>query len=417
VSLLSHRPTGARASEPAAARTLHPRIAAILVGLLIPLLLGELLLRFVAPTLAAPRLPLTYDHQAIDQLVAGDAYVSYDATLGWLPTPNVDRVRGSRRYRHNEDGLRAERGYDRRPPVGVQRLLAYGDSYTYCEEVRIGDCWTTDLERLLPDTEVLNLGVPGYAPDQAWLRYQRDGASWNGCAVLIGSLVENVNRVVNRFRPFYVPETGIALPKPRFTLDQSQLALLPNPVERPDQLHDPAWVEQNLGPRDHWYFPGIFAGGPLDRLELSRLARTAQFRSARRDAIDWTPEVAARMYQSGNEPFEVLTAVLVGFSDEVRANGATPVVVIFPLSGEVLNQRDRAQKTHAPLLERLAQHGIATVDLTDAFGQQARRADISRLFEGHYTPFGNELAARTLARELPELTAGTCSSASTHRSG
>jgi hypothetical protein len=116
------------------------------------------------------------------------------------------------------------------------------------------------------------------------------------------------------------------------------------------------------------------------------------------------------MYQPGSEPFEVLASVLVGFADEVRVNGATPVVVIFPLSGEVLEQRDRAPKTHALLLDRLAQHGIAAVDLTDAFGQQARRADISRLFEGHYTPFGNELAARTLARELPQLTANTCSS-------
>ena len=378
------------------------------MGLLVALLIAELVLRFVAPTLAAPRLPLSYDHGAIDQLAAGEAYVTYDRELGWVPTPSVERVRGGRRYRHNQDGLRSDRVYEREPQPGVRRVLAYGDSYTYCEEVRIEDCWTTELEKQLPGSEVLNLGVPGYAPDQAWLRYQRDGASWRPCAVLIGSMVENVNRVVNRFRPFYVPETGIALPKPRFVVEGGERAMLPNPTERPRQLQDPLWVERNLGPRDGWYFPGMFVRNPLDLLELNRLVRTARYRAAHRDADDWTPAVAEKMYRPGAEGLEVLISVLTGFAEQVRSDGATPVVVVFPLNGEVLAQRDRGARTHAPLLAALEQRGVATIDLTEAFGQQARRVDISRLFEGHYTPTGNDLVARTLARELPRLTAATC---------
>src|SRR5207249_3786660 len=113
------------------------------------------------------------------------------------------------------------------PSPGVRRILAYGDSFTHCEDVEIQDCWTSRLEQLLPGTEILNLGVNGYAPDQAWLRYRRDGAAWRPCAVLIGSMVENINRVVNRFRPFYSPTVELPLAKPRFVVEQGRPVLLP----------------------------------------------------------------------------------------------------------------------------------------------------------------------------------------------
>ena len=50
--------------------------------------------------------------------------------------------------------------------------------------------------------------------------------------------MENVNRVVNRYRPFYSPRSGVALSKPRFVLEGDGLRLLPNPVSGPGQLDD-----------------------------------------------------------------------------------------------------------------------------------------------------------------------------------
>jgi hypothetical protein len=105
----------------------------------------------------------------------------------------------------------------------------------------------------VPGLEVLNFGVSGYSPDQAWLRYQRDGRAYQPCAVLIGYMIENVNRVVNRFRPFYQPDTGIVLGKPRFQVQSGQLTLLPIPAQQVTDYADPAWVERSLGPNDFWY--------------------------------------------------------------------------------------------------------------------------------------------------------------------
>ena len=160
------------------------------------------------------------------------------------------------------------------------------------------DCWTRHLENLIPNAEVLNFGAPAYAPDQAWIRYQLGGITRRPCAVLIGHMVENINRVVNRFRPFYSAiENDIPLAKPRYIMDHGRPVLLPSPARQPADLMDPLWVETNLGPHDAWFFPGTFVANPLDALELVRLMRTAWYRRSRPESLlYWTPEWAERVY-------------------------------------------------------------------------------------------------------------------------
>jgi hypothetical protein len=286
--------------------------------------------------------------------------------------------------------------------------LAYGDSYTYCEESRLDDCWTQVLERSLPNLEVLNFGVPGYGPDQAWIRYQEDGAARRPCAVTIGYTVENINRVVNRFRPFYAPTTKIALSKPRYVLDGGSLRLLPNPAQQPDQLKDPAWVETNLGPSDAWYFPGTFVANPFDRFYLGTLTRTALYKRERLITVRWNEDRAEQMYRPGSEPFEVTLAVLAGFADQVRSDGATPIVLIFPWGEEISNAREKDKQPHAPLIAALRARGVAVIDLAEALGREARRTKIDKLVADHYTALGNTVVANALTAQLPGLTAATC---------
>ena len=356
------------------------------------------------PVLDAPRLPLGYDRPSLDRVAAGQAYVMFDADLGWVPTPGFDRARGEVRYRHNRDGLRADRDHTPTPAAGTRRIAAYGDSFTYCEEVDVADCWTRRLEELLPASEVLNFGVPGYAPDQAWLRYQRDGAAWRPCAVLIGHTLENINRVVNRFRPFYQPATGIWLAKPRYVVEDHRPVLLPTGVRSIDDLRDPSWVETNLGPRDPWYFPGTFLAHPLDRLRLVSVLRTASYQLHRRGA--------RQVYRPGAEGLEVLTAVLGAFAQQVAADGARPVVVLFPAHGAIAAQRAGAPKGHVALLESLRALGVPGIDLTDGLAAATADLPVDDLAPPyrHYTARGNTVVARVLAEQLPQLIAHPCGS-------
>jgi hypothetical protein len=385
----------------------------IAVEILVSLCLAELVLHQTAPWLP-PRLPFTYEAERLDPVAMHQANFDFDSQLGWILRPGADPWWFQAWARHNSAGMRADREYAPAPAPARRRISAYGDSFTFCLEVELDDCWTTLLEDGIPRSEVLNFGVPGYAPDQAWIRYQRDGASWSPCAVLIGHMTENITRVVNRFRPFLVPTEGLLFPKPRFVLTGDRLELLPIPTQDIDAFRDPAWVEATLDEHDTWYFPGTFVAHPLDRLELVRLVRTIAYLGYRPQWGNWRHGSADMAYRPGTEAFEVLRAVLVRFADEVRRDGRQPVVVVFPTRFEVQARLSGSPLPHRALLDALQEADVPTIDLTDALTEAVRQSTAQPLgkehytYLGHFTQAGNMVVARTLARELPSLIGSSC---------
>ena len=55
------------------------------------------------------------------------------------------------------------------------RVLAIGDSYTYGAEVNAEQTYSEQLEKLLPGSEVINMGVSAYGIDQAVIKYLKYG--------------------------------------------------------------------------------------------------------------------------------------------------------------------------------------------------------------------------------------------------
>jgi hypothetical protein len=369
---------------------------------------AEIGVRWLGPIPRSELLPLPQALHAAPTLGAEPTgYLRFDTELGWTVATSATNVDDGVVYTSGAGGFRAEREYSVEPPAGVVRVAAFGDSFVHCDEVSLTDCWTSRLERAWRASEILNFGVPGSSADQGWLRYQRDGEPYRPCAVLIGFQVENANRVVNRYRPFYAPGSGIALSKPRFVLDGPGLRLIPNPVTSPDMLDDPAWVEENLGPHDFWYVHGMIAPQPLDSLILFRLARTAVFREQRRQIKEAGPAAA---YSPDDERFLVSGRLLVEFARQARAEGATPVVVVFGQRDEVVAARHREPKAYQALLTWLSAAGVPAIDVSDDLGREANRTGVDGLFSrgGHYSPRGNAVVATGLARQLPPLVAPTC---------
>ncbi len=384
------------------------RLGAAVGAVVLVIILAEAGLRAFAPIPPDRLLPFAYNRDRVRLIASGDTYLRFDRDLGWIPTPNRVHRSDGQVFRINSQGLRADHEYARDPPPGVRRLAAFGDSFTHCSEVSQGDCWAAILERTWPRAEVLNFGVPGYGPDQAWLRYQRDGKPFGVCGVLLGYFVGDIERVVNRFRPFIHPDDSVMLSKPRFLLEGDDLTLLPNPVSSPMQLGDPSWAERALGPHDAWYFPGTFVPGPLDSLWVARLARTAAYQAAR--APLQRGEHSYALYDEEREAYQVTGRILIQFARQVRADGATPVVLVFPGERDLLaNQAGR--RPYARLVAWLARAGVPTLDLTDALAAEAERVGIRALFaDTHYAKDANRLVARTLLEALPAMTSPTCGS-------
>lgn len=391
-------------------RTVTLRVAVMFASLVVSVLIAELALGVLRPVPNDQLLPLSYRGEQLRIFSSGQSYARFDQELGWVIRPDLVRRQGDVVYRTNRDGIRARRNHPYEPPPGVARLAAFGDSFTWCFGVDLSECWTSELEDAWPGVEVLNFGVPGYGPDQAWLRYQRQGPAYQPCGVLIGYLVENINRVVSRFRPYLDNAAGLVAAKPRFLLEGDSLVLLRNPVTSPEQVGDPLWTERTLGPHDHWYFPGLLVPNPLDFLHTVRLIRTAAYHNPFSDrwftrglSKNWD-----RLYAERGEAYQVAGRVLIEFARDVSRQGATPVVVVFPSQFELDDMVSGRPKAYAPLLEWLEREGVATIDLADALAVEARRTGARNIVPDHMSPYGNRLAARELARRLPPLLSGTC---------
>jgi hypothetical protein len=386
------------------------RLPMVVFGLLLGLFFGEIALRIVSPVKPADLLPLSLDRAGLERIAAQDTYIAFDQTLGWTVSPSMSRAANSATYTSNGAGMRATREYEVTPPETGPRLAAFGDSFTHCDDVENDECWTAQLEAEVPGAEVLNFGVSGYAPDQAWLRYQQEGRAYRPCTVLIGFMVENVHRMVNRFRPFYQPDTGITLGKPRYLVNGDGVELLPLPARSPLDYADPAWVERELGPHDFWYYPGLFAGDLFDYSQFVRLGRTVAYQrkferlradNEEADSIGWA-------YREGSEGFELASRVLIQFARQVEADGATPVVLIFGRKSDVVAMRHEEKKVYEPLLQRLNRADVSTIDLTERLYQESRRSGVERLIDKHYRARGNAVVADGLSRRLPKITANTC---------
>lgn len=95
-----------------------------------------------------------------------------DASLGWVPLPNLDKERLNANgepwhVTTDREGIRGPSGWrdDARA-----RLLVLGDSFAFGEGVNLEDRFDTLLLELIPGLSVVNLGVMGYGPDQELIR-------------------------------------------------------------------------------------------------------------------------------------------------------------------------------------------------------------------------------------------------------
>lgn len=313
----------------------------------------------------------------------------FDALLGWTnhyPTPLEERPQ-PRRY-------------------GRPALATFGDSYTHCDEVADAETWQAYLADEL-QADVLNFGVGGYGPDQALLRYRQKSRELAVPVVALGLVLENINRVVNRYRPFYYPETGVPLTKPRFVLDDGSLRLLPNPIQRSQdlgRLADPAFVHA-IGAQDFWYSRGELPrlGFPYAGLLLSPAIwkQALEGGRARRSEIAERP---ARNLWKDADARALFLAIVDAFAADVSAAGARPLFVILPGRPHVDLQRARQpipgyQPLTAHCVERgyLRFDGIATLSAGDETPDALFRPG------GHLSPLANRLLARALAGVLSPL--------------
>jgi hypothetical protein len=151
------------------------------------------------------------------------SYDEWSPTLGWRLKPNLRDVAAfqGKGLSSNARGLRGRREFADPKPPGAFRIVVLGDSFTFGEGVGDDETWSHRLQELLPQTEVLNLGVHGYGHDQMLLYLQEEGLRYRPDLVLLGFLTLDMGRNVLAFRDYA---------KPRFVLREGELVLTHSPV-------------------------------------------------------------------------------------------------------------------------------------------------------------------------------------------
>jgi hypothetical protein len=330
--------------------------------------------------------------QDLGRLLEDDlGYLTYSAALGWTIKPGG---RGDL-YSANAQGIRADREFARVPPPGTLRLAAFGDSFTHGDEVPNEDTWQEILMRGHPGVEAMNFGVGAYGLDQAFLRYQRDGADYGARIVLIGFMPENLFRHVNVYRPFYVPNSGLALAKPRYELDRGRLVLVENPMRDlagyRELLAHPERELLRLGAHD-LFFQMRPHEGALD-LPLVRVVKSLRWAWA-----DWRLGVSGGSYDTSGEPFRVTVAIIEAFAATVSRNGSLPILVVYPRRRDVERFRRDGSRHYAALIDHCRARGIRVIDLAESLGSSGISLDA--LVVRHYTATGNRVVAEAIWRYL-----------------
>jgi hypothetical protein len=156
-----------------------------------------------------------------------------DPLLGWRVKPNVSlRSVKSNSYdvavTSNTAGLRNIASDLIENASGLPRIGIFGCSLTFGEGVNDEETYSAGLQRMLPNTQVLNFGVHGYGTDQMLLKLEGQGQTFELDYVVLAFAWFHMERNMNDFHFFS---------KPRYRLTpDGQLELQNTPVPTPDEL-------------------------------------------------------------------------------------------------------------------------------------------------------------------------------------
>lgn len=324
----------------------------------------------------------------------------FDHGLGWRYRVAFDDGRDT----ISLQGLRGNKEYSEHAASGVLRVAAFGDSFVYANEVGDRQAWSSVLERLYPNVEVLNYGVGGYGTDQAWLRFRAEGLQLSPDIVLIGFAPVNLRRIVNVYRRFISTSESPLLWKPRFILEADSLRLIPNPIADLDDLRgilrDPEQVLERVT-HDQWYEPLVYESTLYELSAFVRLTTAFWLRTSnrylRRDRL-----IRDGVFNSNSTAFRTQLAVLKAFTADASERGALTVVLLLPDRESLERMQIGEPTTYQPLANALLASGIEVLDLREAFAASAGTEGVDPWFAlgGHYSPAGNEIVADWLGQRL-----------------
>lgn len=146
-----------------------------------------------------------YRSQNVENL--GYRIDDYDARRGWKLKAGLQGVEccGTQALHSNSRGIRGTKEYSFARVKGKPRILIFGDSFTFGEQVEDAETYAARLAKLWPGAEVLNFGVHGYGFDQMLLYLRDEGVKYRPDFVVLGYVPDDEHRGMYSFRDYAKP--------------------------------------------------------------------------------------------------------------------------------------------------------------------------------------------------------------------
>lgn len=359
--------------------------------------MSALAVRFVLPYFKPYYYEAYFNEQAEafgEPDLAAYARDRFDPDLGWDNRPNRRLVYSNflgRTIRVRTDALGA------RGPAqdgGPHLIDAYGDSYTFGSDVNDDETWSHALSQLA-GMRVRNFGVVAFGPDQALLKIERNVRRGIRAPIIVLAMIsENINRLVNVYRPFYARKEPGPTFKPIFVESNGAmrpLNLVPQPLR--SQADYQAAIDR-AKPYDYWY-------GEHARWALAQ--RFPYAWQALRIAGREIDKPAEGGLWGDPQALGRLRYVLERFRAHGEAKGYLPILVLIPQDGrELATGRFHGDTGAIQQIEREFAGRLAVIDLLSAAAGRDIDLDRYNLAPnfGHLSPYGNELVARLLQGAL-----------------
>lgn len=321
-------------------------------------------------------------------------YIEYDAEIGYRYKPNTRQVLskpggGNYEIAVNPAGIRSDREYSHRKPVGIFRMLVFGDSYVAGQFVSNNQRFSELLERRNQNLEVINFGLEGTGTDQQLLLYERIGPTYEHDLVLLFPFLQNIRRNLVEAREGYDPKTGdrVVRYKPRFELAGVDLVLRNVPVPQGGQT-------QKTTVQDVTDSTTGVAGQVKAR--LSTMPGAYAVKKALYGVFPWEPFPEYR--NSRTPAWQLMEAIIRRFKSSC---GAVPFVIVPVFYDNYVRYR-MARNYWSRFSSLSAMPRTYVIDLLPYFkriGPDAIRA-FQRPHDCHFSEFGHVLLANALEEEL-----------------
>ncbi len=288
-------------------------------------------------------------------------------------------------------------------------ISTYGDSCVHCEEVGDQETWQTRLAEMI-HANVLNFGVGGYGPDQAYLRYLERGTKAPTPIVILGLLPEDINRVVNVFRSFYNFDDPLGLTKPRFLCRGTEKVLLSNPITSRDELlklEDPDFI-RHIGENDYWYQlgrkrPPIHFPYTYSAVQWRQVIGEKLRESISRQMPSFMAPVFGENLYDETEPLATICEILDRFVRTAGERAEVPVIVFMAHAVFIKEFLEYGTTRYEPLLKYLRARGYSFVDLnTEIARTNPSQIQLDSFSGNHARPEGNKMVANLLAYYLAQ---------------